>query len=87
MAARLEAHVSLNQAASLSAQLAASQAAEDRLVALWQSAERGRQRLLGSLGQREAQAAAHATQRLQAQVRGQCCGVAHTPSSYGSSCK
>lgn len=70
MAARLDADVAANQATSLSAQLAASTAAADRLTALWQAAERGKQCLLRGAGQREAQGAAFAVERLQAQVGG-----------------
>lgn len=70
MAARLEADVAANQATSLSAQLAASTAAGDRLTALWQAAERGKQCLLRGAGQREAQGAAFAVERMQAQVGG-----------------
>jgi hypothetical protein len=68
MAARLEADVAANQSTSLSAQLAASTAAADRLTALWQAAERGRQCLLRGAGQREAQGAAFAVERMHAQV-------------------
>jgi hypothetical protein len=75
MKARLEADVASNQSSSLSAQLAASQATEDRLTALWQAAERGKQCLVRGMGQREGQAAAFAVDRMQAQVGGGGAGV------------
>lgn len=70
MSARLEADVVSNQAASLSAQLAACQASEDRATALWQAAERAKQAVLRGVEQRDAAAAAFALERMQAQVRG-----------------
>jgi hypothetical protein len=77
MSARLEADVASNQAASLSAQLAACQAAEDRATALWQAAERAKQALLRGVAQRDAAAAAFALERMQGQVRGRCWGLSH----------
>lgn len=69
MSARLEADVASNQAASLSAQVAACQASEDRATALWQAAERAKQAVVRGVAQRDAAAAAFALERMQAQVR------------------
>jgi len=67
---QLEAQLSSNQALSLSAQLAASQAAAERLMGHWQAVERCKQCLVRGAGQREAQGAAFAVERMQTQVGG-----------------
>jgi hypothetical protein len=72
--------LSSQQAASLSAQLAESQAAVERLTGQWQAAEAAKQELIRAAGRRADQAAAHAVERMHAQVRCYCsndCGVTY----------
>jgi hypothetical protein len=61
--------LSAQQASTLAAQLAEAQAAVERLTGQWQTAEAAKQELIRAAGRRAEQAAAHAVERMHAQVR------------------